>query len=102
MLAGLLLSFSEFKLSLSMTCKSSLEGQRLVAELLPDSGTEPDFEGFHASKAGGKSQWRREHGIGTVTKSDDDGLMGRLVMQRQLQHTGRILICQIRVRPHGR
>ena len=27
-----------------------LEGQRLIAELFPDSGSEPDFEGFHASE----------------------------------------------------
>ena len=27
-----------------------LEGQRLVAELFPDSGSEPDFEGFHANE----------------------------------------------------
>ena len=27
---------------------AALEGQRLVAELFPDFGSEPDFEGFHA------------------------------------------------------
>ena len=27
-----------------------LEGQRLVADLFPDSGYEPNFEGFHASE----------------------------------------------------
>ena len=30
-----------------------LEGQRLVAKLFPESGSEPDFEGFHASKPAG-------------------------------------------------
>ena len=29
---------------------AALEGQRLVVELFPDSGSEPDFEGFHASE----------------------------------------------------
>ena len=28
---------------------AALQGQRLVAELFPDSGSEPDFEGFHVS-----------------------------------------------------
>ena len=32
---------------------AALEGQRLVAELFPDSGSEPDFEGFHASEPAG-------------------------------------------------
>ena len=30
-----------------------LEGQRLVAKLFPDSGSEPDFEGFLASEPTG-------------------------------------------------
>ena len=30
---------------------AALEGQRLVAKLFPDSGSEPDFEGFHASES---------------------------------------------------
>ena len=38
-----------------------LEGQRLLAELFPDSGSEPDFEGFHASQPtenlSGGEQW---------------------------------------------
>ena len=34
---------------------AALEGQRLVAELFPDSGSEPDFEGFHVSEPAGKS-----------------------------------------------
>ena len=32
---------------------AALEGQRLVAELFPDSGSEQDFEGFHVSKPAG-------------------------------------------------
>ena len=32
---------------------AALEGQRLVAELFPDSGSEPDFEVFHASEPAG-------------------------------------------------
>ena len=32
---------------------AALEAQRLVAELFPDSGCEPDFEGFHASEPAG-------------------------------------------------
>ena len=32
---------------------ASLEEQRLVTELFPDSGSEPDFEGFHASEPAG-------------------------------------------------
>ena len=32
---------------------AALEGQRLVAELFPDSRSEPDFEGFHGSDLGG-------------------------------------------------
>ena len=32
---------------------AALEGQRLVAELFPDSGSEPDFEGFHANEPAG-------------------------------------------------
>ena len=33
---------------------AALEGQRLVAELFPDSGSEPNLEGFHASEPAGK------------------------------------------------
>ena len=39
---------------------AALEGQRLVAELFPDSWSEPNFEGFHASV-----QWRRRQWIGS-------------------------------------
>ena len=32
---------------------AAIEGQRLIAELFPDSGSEPDFEGFHLSELAG-------------------------------------------------
>ena len=32
---------------------AALEGQSLVAELFPESGSEPDFEGLHASELAG-------------------------------------------------
>ena len=32
---------------------AALEGQHLVAKLFPDSGSESDFEGFHASEPAG-------------------------------------------------
>ena len=40
------LEFDEYKMA-------ALEGQHLVAELFPDYGSEPDFEGFHASESAG-------------------------------------------------
>ena len=50
----------------------ALEGQRLVAELFPDSRSEPDFEGFHASEPAGNLSGGDDCGSETVTKSDDD------------------------------
>ena len=41
---------------------AALEGQRLVAELFPDSGAEPDFEGFHASEPAGNLSGRDDSG----------------------------------------
>ena len=32
---------------------AALEGQRLVAKLFPDYGSEPNFKGFHASESAG-------------------------------------------------
>ena len=32
---------------------AALEGQRFVADLFPDSGSEPNFEGFHSSEPAG-------------------------------------------------
>ena len=58
---------------------AALEGQRLVAELLPDSGSEPDFEGFHVSKPAGNLSGRDDSGWEAVTElSDDEGVTGRL------------------------
>ena len=57
----------------------ALGGQRLVAELFPDSGSEPDFEGFHASELAGNLGGGDESGSEAVTESDDDeGVTGRL------------------------
>ena len=56
-----------------------LEGQRLVAELFLDSGSEPDFEGFHASEPAENLSGGDDSGSEAVTESDDDeGVMGRL------------------------
>ena len=58
---------------------AALEGQRLVAELFPDSGSEPVFEGFHAREPAGKLSGGDDCGSEAVTESDDDeGTTGRL------------------------
>ena len=58
---------------------AALEGQHLVAELFPDSGSEPDFEGFHASEPAGNLSGGDDSGSEAITESDDDeGVMGRL------------------------
>ena len=58
---------------------AALEGQRLVAELLPDSGSEPDFEGFHVSELAGDLSGGDDSGSEAVTDSDDDdGVTGHL------------------------
>ena len=41
---------------------AALEGQRLIAELFPDSGSEPDFEGFHASEPAENHSGRNDSG----------------------------------------
>ena len=56
----------------------ALEGQRLVAELFPDSGSEPEFEGFHASEPAGNLSGGDDSGSKVVTESDDDDMIGRL------------------------
>ena len=56
-----------------------LEGKRLVAELFPDSGSEPDFEGFHVSELAGDLSGGDDSGSEAVTDlDDDDGVTGRL------------------------
>ena len=59
---------------------SALERQHLVAELFPDSGSEPDFEGFHPSEMARDLSSGDDSGSEAVTDSedDDDGLTGRL------------------------
>ena len=57
---------------------AALEGQRLVPELFADSGSEPDFEGFHASQPAGNLSGGDDNGSEAVTESDDDeGVTGR-------------------------
>ena len=58
---------------------TALEGQQLVAELFPDSGSEPDFEGFNASELAGDLSGGDDSGSEAVTDSDDyDGVTGCL------------------------
>ena len=58
---------------------AALEEQHLVEELFPDSGSEPDFEGFHASEPAGNVGGGDDSGSEAVTESDDDeGVTGRL------------------------
>ena len=58
---------------------AALEGQRLVAEFFQDSGSEPDFEGFHASEPAGNLSDGDDSESEAVTELDDDeGVMGRL------------------------
>ena len=55
-----------------------LEGQRLVAEFFPDSGSELGFEDFHASEPAGNLSGGDDRGLEAVTESDDDeGVTGR-------------------------
>ena len=44
---------------------AALEGQRLVVELFPDSGSEPDYEGFHASEPAGYLSGGDDSGFGS-------------------------------------
>ena len=58
---------------------AALEGQRLVVKFFLDSGSEPDFEGFHASEPAGNLSGGDDSGSEAVTESDgDEGLTGRL------------------------
>ena len=49
---------------------ATLEGQRLVAELFTDSGSEPDFEGFHASGPAGNLSGANDSGSEAGRLSD--------------------------------
>ena len=58
---------------------AALEGQRLDVKLFPDSGSEPDFEGFHTSEPAGNLSGGDDSGSEAVTESDDnEGVTGHL------------------------
>ena len=50
---GGVIYMDEGELELDEDEMAAHEGQLLVAELFPDSGSEPDFESFHASELAG-------------------------------------------------
>ena len=53
--------------------------RNLDAELFPDSGYEPNFEGFHASEPAGNLSDGDDSGSEAVTELDDDeGVTSRL------------------------
>ena len=53
--------------------------QILDVELFPDSGSEPNFEGFHASEPAGNLSGEDDCESEAVIESDDDeGVTGRL------------------------
>ena len=57
---------------------AALEWQRLVVELFPDSGSEPEFEGCHASEPAENLSGGDDSGLEAITESDDDeGVTGR-------------------------
>ena len=49
---------------------AALEWQRLGAELFPDSGSVPDFEGFHASEPAGNLSGGNDSGSKAGRLSD--------------------------------
>ena len=70
---------NEGKLEFDEDDMAAHEGQRLVAELFPDSGSEPDFEGFHVSEPAENLCGGDDSGSEAVTESDDDeGVTGHL------------------------
>ena len=53
--------------------------RNIDAELFPDSGSELNFEGFHASEPSGNLSGGDDSGSEAVTESyDDEGVTGRL------------------------
>ena len=53
--------------------------QNFDAKVFPDSGSEPNFEGFHESEPAGNLSGEDDSGSEAVTESDDDeGVTGRL------------------------
>ena len=49
---------------------AALEGQHLIAELFPDSMSEPNFEGFHASEPAGNLSGGNDSGSEAGRLSD--------------------------------
>ena len=49
---------------------AALKGQRLVAKFFPDSGSEPDFEGFHAIAPAGNLSGGNDSGLEAGRLSD--------------------------------
>ena len=57
--------------------KGSIELRNLDAELFPDSRSEPNFEGFHASELAENLSGGDHSGSEAVTESDDnEGVTG--------------------------
>ena len=52
--------------------------RNLDAKLFPDSGSESNFEGFHASEQAGNLSGGDNSGSEAITESDDEGVTGRL------------------------
>ena len=74
--------------------------RNLDAELFPDSGSEPNYEGFHASEPAGNLSGWDDSGSEAVTRSDEDkGMTGRLSDAGAAYRTNPNR--QIMVRPHG-
>ena len=69
---GIMYTTDEGELEFDENELAALEGQRLVVKLFPDSGSEPDFEGFHASEPAGNLSGGDDSGSEAVTESDDD------------------------------
>ena len=70
---------------------AALEGQRLVVELYPDSGSEPEFKGFHASEPAGNLSGGNDSGSEASRLSDAAAAAAYRTT----------LICQLSVRSHG-
>ena len=69
----------EGKLEFDEDEMAALEGQRFIAELFQDSGSELHFEGFHASELAGDLSGGDDSGSEVVTDlDDDDGVTDRL------------------------
>ena len=67
---GVVMYTDEGELEFDEDEMAALEGQRLVVELFPDSGSEPDFEGFHASEPAGNLSGGNDSGLEAGRLSD--------------------------------